>query len=305
MGTLLAESLAADGDRVIVLSRRPPSDRSGANGGTSSKSPIRHVQWDGRNVGQWVRELDGCDALINLAGRTVNCIKTPDHCDEILRSRVESTKVLGNALRRGDRPPPVWIQMSTAHIYGDPPHVRIDEGSAFGYGLAPTVGRRWEAAFDESKLPEQRGVVLRTSFVIGRDRGAGGGALATLRMITRLGAGGTVGRGTQGMSWMHESDFVAVVRRAMEDSSMSGPYIVSSPTPVTQKEFMRTLRRVLRMPIGMPATQWMVRIAAPLLMRTDPELVLYGRHVIPKRLLDEGFEFRFDDLEAAMIDLCR
>ena len=305
LGTLLAQALVADGDSVVVLSRQESTQDSGAKTGFREGGSILRVTWDGRRVGRWVETLDGCDALVNLAGRTVDCIKTPDHCDEILRSRVESTRVLGLAMRRVNRPPPVWVQMSTAHIYGDPPSARIDEDSAFGLGLAPMVGRRWEEAFEESKLQSQRGVVLRTSFVIGKDRGAGGGALGTLRRITRLGAGGTVGRGTQGMSWLHERDFISIVRRGIEDPSMTGPYIVSSPTPVSQKEFMRTLRRVLRVPIGLPAAEWMVRLAAPLVMRTDPELVLYGRWVIPQRLIDEGFEFEFEDLQSALIDLCR
>ena len=131
-------------------------------------------------MGAWHEEFDGADGLVNLAGRSVNCIKTPENQDEILRSRVESTRVLGEAMRAVDAPPPVWIQMSTAHIYGDPQTAVCTEESAFGYGLAPFVGQRWEEAFHASKLPEQRGVVLRTGFVLGRDRGAGGGALDNL-----------------------------------------------------------------------------------------------------------------------------
>src|SRR5207248_939374 len=141
-----------------------------------------------------------------LVGRSVDCIKTPEHRDEILRSRVEATHVLGLAVRGVDNPPPVWVQMSTAHIYGDPPHLTCDEDSPFGYGLAPFVGRAWEEEFRTSVLPSQRPVILRTSFVLGRDRGAGGGAFARLRTLVRLGLGGRVGPGTQGMSWIHEAD---------------------------------------------------------------------------------------------------
>src|SRR5690606_11109376 len=151
-------------------------------------------------------------------------------------------------------------------------------------------------AFEESKLPGQRGVVMRTSFVVGRDRGAGAGALGTLGLIARLGLGGKVGSGTQGMSWIHEDDLNAIFMRAIVDDTMSGAYIVSSPKPVSQADFMRTLRQVLGIPIGLPAFAWMVRLGAPLFLRTDPELVLYGRYVIPKRLMDQGFEFRFAEL---------
>jgi len=165
------------------------------------------------------------------------------------------------------------------------------------------VAKEWETAFTESISPAQRGVLMRTSFVIGRDRGGGGGALATLRLITKLGLGGKVGKGTQGMSWIHEDDLNAIFTRAILNETMSGPYIVSSPHPKSQAEFMRTLRKSVRMPIGLPAFEWMVRIGAPLFLRTDPELVLYGRYVMPKRLLAEGFEFEFADLTRALSDL--
>lgn len=207
-------------------------------------------------------------------------------------------------MREIDSPPPVWIQMSTAHIYGDPPAAICTESSATGYGLAPIVGKAWEKAFEESRLPEQRGVVMRTSFVVGRKRGAGGGALAALGLIARLGLGGKVGKGTQGMSWIHECDLNRVFMAAILEESMSGVYIVSSPNPESQVDFMRTLRKVLRIPIGLPAFSWMVRLGAPLFMRTDPELVLYGRYVLPQRLLDEEFEFDYPNLEEALRDLC-
>lgn len=293
LGLSMSEAFTADGADVTIISRSAPK----------ATGSFDHVVWDGRTNGEWAQVIDGCDAVVNLAGRTVNCIKTPDHCDEILRSRVESTRALGQAMRAVNSPPPIWVQMSTAHIYGDPPSAICAEESAEGYGLAPTVARAWEAAFAESKLPDQRGVVMRTSFVIGRDRGAGRGALGTLGLIAKLGLGGKVASGTQGMSWIHEDDINAIFRRAIVDATMAGIYIVSSPNPQSQADFMRTLRKVIGMPIGFPAAEWMVRIGAPLFMRTDPELVLYGRYVIPKRLLDEGFEFRFADLEPALRDL--
>jgi len=293
LGLSMAEAFSAAGAEVTIISRSVPN----------ATRAWKHVTWDGRTLGDWAAVLERCDAIVNLAGRTVNCIKTPDHCDEILRSRVESTRVLGEAMRAARVPPPVWVQMSTAHLYGDPPSAVCTEESAEGIGLAPTVARAWEAAFAESKLPQQRGVVMRTSFVVGLDRGAGGGALNTLGLIARLGLGGKVARGTQGMSWIHEDDINAIFARAIDDEMMSGAYIVSSPNPKSQADFMRTLRKVIGMPIGLPALTWMVRIGAPLFLRTDPELVLYGRYVIPKRLMDEGFAFRFADLEPALRNL--
>ncbi|MBY0397027.1 MAG: DUF1731 domain-containing protein [Thermoleophilia bacterium] len=293
LGHSLAEHLTADGWSVVVLSRHAPR----------GNVAWMHVGWDARSVGDWSRTLDGAAGLVNLAGRSVDCVKTPDHCDEILRSRVEATRVLGLAVRTVEAPPPVWVQMSTAHIFGDPPGLVCTEDSPFGHGFAPFVGEAWEREFERAILPGQRGVVLRTSFVIGRDRGAGGGALARLMTLARFGLGGTVGPGTQGMSWIHEADQNRLVERALTDDRMTGPYIASSPNPVSQREFMRTLRRVAGIPIGLPAFAWMVRIGAPLVLRTDPELALYGRYVISDRLRAEGFAFRFPSLEGALRDL--
>jgi len=286
LGRNLARALARRGAEVIVLSRSNPHKLEG----------VHHEVWDARTVGDWARHLDGARAVVNLAGRTVDCIKTPDHCDEILRSRVESTLVLGEAMRRIDSPPPVWVQMSTAHIYGDPPSLVCDEDSAFGYGLAPTVGQAWENAFDEAKPNETRGVVLRTSFVLGKD----GGAMPKLSLMARLGLGGKIAKGTQGMSWIHEDDMDRLFLRAIENDSMRGVYIATAPKPVSNAEFMRTLRNAVGMPVGLPAMEWMVRLGAPLLLRTDPELALYGRYCVSKRLEEERFEFVYPDLASAL-----
>jgi NAD dependent epimerase/dehydratase family enzyme len=193
--------------------------------------------------------------------------------------------------------------MSTAHIYGDPPEVICNEDSPFGFGFAPFVARAWEDEHRANALPSQRQVILRAGFVIGRDRGAGGGALARLRTLVRLGLGGRVGSGTQGMSWIHDKDMNRLFERGLADRGMQGTYIASSPNPVSQQVFMRTLRSTLRMPIGLPASAWMVRIGAPVLLRTDPELALYGRYVVSKRLQEEGFEFRFPELAGALEEI--
>ncbi len=248
LGLSLAMRLSSEGAAVVILSRRAPR----------VAGPWRHRSWDARTVGDWCDVLDGAAGLVNLVGRTVDCVKTPDHQDEILRSRVESTRVLGAAMKAVRSPPPVWVQMSTAHIYGDPPDPVCDEDSPTGYGLAPFVGRAWEEAFHASVLTTQRGVVLRTSFVIGRDRGAGGGALSRLRLLVRLGLGGPVGSGRQGMSWIHETDMNRLFIRGLTDAGMRGTYVASSPNPVSQREFMRTLRKAM----GVPKTGTAIAAAA-------------------------------------------
>jgi uncharacterized protein (TIGR01777 family) len=289
VGLRLARHLTEHGFSVTLISRTLPS----------SQTPFTHATWDGRSVGSWAEHLDGAAALVNLAGRSVDCVKTPDHCDEILRSRVESTRVLGDALARCADAIPVWVQMSTAHIYGDPPEVVCDEDSAFGHGLAPDVGRAWEDAYADSVPTGTRQVILRTSFVLGGT----GGALQKLVTLARWGLGGRVGHGRQGFSWIHELDMNRVFSRAIDDPEMRGAYVATAPTPVTNSEFMRELRRALRVPFGIPTAAWQVRLAAPLVLRTDPELALYGRRCLPKRLQEEGFRFEFPALPEALQDL--
>lgn len=289
LGLNLARHLAELGCRVTLVSRSPPR----------ADGPWTHAAWDGRTPGEWASHLEGASALVNLAGRTVDCIKTPDHCDEILRSRVEATAVLGLAIRAVQSPPPVWVQMSTAHLYGDPPEAVCDENSAFGYGLAPAVGQAWEAAYASAVLPEMRQVILRTSFVLGR----GGGALPRLARLVRWGLGGTVGHGRQGISWIHETDMNRLFARAIASDAMRGAYLATAPQPVANRDFMRELRRVLGARVGLPAAGWMVRIGAPLMMRTDPELALYGRYCVSRRLAEEAFDFAFPDLASALRDV--
>ena len=293
LGVSMAQHFLSIGASVTILSRTKPA----------VVGNWTHVSWDARTIGTWAKELDGATAVVNLTGRSVNCTKTPDHQDAILRSRVESTEVLGAAMRTIPSPPSVWVQMSTAHIYGDPADLMCTESSVEGIGFAPTIGRAWEAAFAENRLPGQRGIVMRTSFVVGRDQGAGGGALSTLGLLARLGLGGRVGSGTQGMSWIHERDLNRLFAQAILDDRLSGTYIASSPNPVSQVEFMRTLRRVMKMPIGLPAFEWMVRIGAPWFFRTDPELALYGRYVVSERLQDVGFVFEYPQLDVALREL--
>ena len=289
IGLSLANHLKLNGFHPILIARNAP-DKSVAH---------EFVKWDANSLGDWTNVLEDSIAIVNLAGRTVDCIKTPDNCDVILRSRVDSTKIIGKALEKAQNPPKVWVQMSTAHIYGDPPSQMCTETSSFGYGLAPFVGKAWEAAFEQALPKTMRGVRLRTSFVIGRK----GGALKSLKKIVKMGLGGTVGNGTQGMSWIHEHDMNAIIHRAIADKTFTGVYVVSAPNPVSNKVFMRLLRKKMRMPIGLPAPEFLTRLGAKLLFRTDPELALYGRYVKSVRLEKEKFVFKFPVLEDALDDL--
>ena len=289
LGSNLAKYLIQKDFAVSIISRNEPK----FNGGW------KFCSWDAQSLAFWCHELEGAHAIINLVGRSVDCIKNPSNCDAILRSRVESTKLIGKALRAIKNPPKIWVQMSTAHIYGDPEDIVCTEDSPYGYGLAPFVGQAWEKAYDESVLPNMRQVILRTSFVLGRD----GGALPRLAKLVKLGLGGKVGNGKQGISWLHEDDINRIFLRAISDETMKGIYIASSPQPLSNTEFMRELRKNLSVSCGLPAPECLVKLAAPLIMKTDPELAIYGRYCKPQRLMDEGFEFHYPKLKQALSNI--
>ncbi len=275
-------------DRIVVLTRG--SDRQ--------DGPVRYVHWDARDVGEWATHLDGAAAVINLVGRSVDCRKTPENKRIILESRVDSVRALAGAWRQCANPPRVWVQSATAHIYGDTTDEVLDESSPIGEGFAPQVGTAWEAALSDEALPGCRKVLLRISFVLGRN----GGPLRTLTKLARLFLGGTVGSGKQYISWIHVADLNAIILRALNDDSMQGVYVVTAPNPVTNREFMKALRSAVGRPWSPPAPGMGVRVAA-WLMRSDPELALLGRRCVPTRLMNEGFTFRFPHVGDAVNDL--
>jgi uncharacterized protein (TIGR01777 family) len=211
---------------------------------------------------------------------------------------VDSVAALAAGFARVQRPPGVWVQSATAHIYGDTDDEILDESSPIGTGFAPMVGTAWEKALDEAETPGCRKVVLRISFVLGRH----GGALRTLSRLARFYLGGTVGSGKQYISWIHIDDLCAIVRQAIENPTMAGTYVTTSPQPVTNQELMAELRKAVRRPWAPPAPGWLVRMGS-LLLRTDPELALLGRRCVPTRLLNEGFSFKFPALPDAMQNL--
>lgn len=299
LGRGLAQELLSRGYAVTVLGRgdAPP---------TEMPPGVTWLSWDARTLGPWASCLNGAAALVNFVGRSVDCRKTPENKRVILESRVDSCRVLGEALRGVRRPPPVWVQSATAHIVGDPiPLDKVcDESTPPGpmHELAPSVGVAWEKAFDFARLPSQRGVVLRTSFVLGRR----GGAMGKLRTITRMGLGGTVGSGNQWISWIHQHDLNRLLVAAIEDEAYRGVYVVTAPEPVTNRDFMRGMRRALGMPWSPPAPAIGVRLVSRFVFNTDPELVLLGRRCVPTRLVKEhGFTFDFPTLDAALADLMR
>ena len=285
VGTVLARAFHAAGHHVVILSRRPTA------------APWRVVEWDAQGAGSWTSELEGADAVINLAGRSVNCRYTASNRQAILSSRVESTRAIGVAIARARQPPTAWLQMSTATIYShrfDAPNDECtgvlggtERDAPDSWRFSIEVANAWEAAAAEIPTPQTRKVLLRSAMVMSPDRG---GIFDTLLQLVRLGLGGRAGSGRQYISWIHDTDFVRAIFWLLGHERMVGAVNLAAPGPVPNAEFMRALRHASGMPIGLPATEWMVAIGA-MAMRTETELVLKSRRVVPGRLQAEGFAF--------------
>jgi hypothetical protein len=281
---------------VVVLTRCPrPSGRT------------REVSWDGRTQGEWQGEIDGADAVVNLAGRSVNCRYHARNRRLILDSRVESTRVLGDAIGACGRPPRVWLNASTATIYKHSFARPMDEATG-EIGATPEakdafsieVACAWERALEEARTPGTRKVALRSAMVLGVGRNS---VLPTLQRLVRCGLGGSMAGGRQYMSWIHEADFCRAVDWLLDRDHVGGPVNLAAPHPVPNAELMRTLRAVCGVPFGLPATRAMLELGA-FFLRTETELIVKSRRVVPGRLSAEGFEFRFPELRPALEDLC-
>ncbi|HEV7587495.1 MAG TPA: TIGR01777 family oxidoreductase [Longimicrobium sp.] len=287
VGTVLARALERDGHDVVVLSR------------SEGNAPWRVVPWDARTLGPWADEIDGADVVINLAGRNVNCRYTPANRAEIMASRVDSTRVVGEAIARAERPPRVWLQASTATLYAHRFDAPNDEAAGVIGGAEPDapaswrfsieVATAWERALDEAATPRTRKVKLRSAVIMSPDRG---GIFDTLLGLVRRGLGGSAAGGRQYVSWIHEADFVRAIHWLIEHDDVDGAVNLSAPEPLPNAEFMRILREAWGTRVGLPAAKWMLAVGARL-MRTETELVLKSRRVVPGRLLDAGFTFEY------------
>ncbi|MFI7675489.1 TIGR01777 family oxidoreductase [Actinophytocola sp. NPDC049390] len=290
IGTFLSRALRNAGHEVVALGRG-----SG-------------VRWDGRTLGPWAAEIDGADAVVNLAGRSVNCRYTPANLREMMASRVDSARVVGAAIAAAARPPAVWLQMSTATIYAHRVDAANDEVTGVIGGEEPDVpgywaysveiAKRWEAAQTAADTPATRKVALRTAIVMSGEKG---GAFTALRLMARTGLGGPVAGGAQYVSWLHESDLVRAVEFLIAHD-LAGPVNLAAPNPLPQRDFMRALRATCGVPFGLPATAWMAEVGA-WAVRSDTELLLKSRRVVPRRLLDAGFTFAYPTWPEAVRDL--
>jgi uncharacterized protein (TIGR01777 family) len=298
LGTLLASARHQLGDEVVVLSRAP------------GRARWRVVAWDARTAGPWARELDGADVVVNLAGRSVNCRYTTANKRAIMDSRVDSVRAIGAAIAAAAIVPKLWLQMSTATIYAhryDEPNDEArgiiggsEAGTPPAWRFSIEVARAWERAVDESASERTRTVKLRTAVVMSPEPG---GPFDLLLRLVRFGLGGASGDGKQMISWIHNADFVRAIDWIVRHEDVSGVVNLAAPKPLPNAAFMRALRRAWGIPIGLPAPAWMLEIGTRLL-RTESELVLKSRFVVPGVLEAGGFAFDFPEWDAAARDLC-
>ena len=294
LGNALAKKFIARGDQAFVLTRSPQKRSDG----------VVDVPWDARTLGDWASLVDGADVVINLAGKSVDCRYTEKNRRAIIASRVDSTRVVGEAIARSAHPPRVWLNASSATLYKHAPDQPADESGPIGATaeahdeFSIEVIRQWERALDDAPTPQTRKVPLRITLVFG----AGGGVFPVLRRLARFGLGGTMGNGRQFVSWIHEEDFCRALEWIVNHDELGGPINLAAPNPLTNADMMRVLRKECGAPFGLPATAGMLEIGA-FFLRTETELILKSRRVVPGRLLASGFQFHFPQLENALRDL--
>ena len=299
VGRVLARHFQAAGHHVTVLTRGPYT------------APWQTVHWDGESIGDWTEHLEGADVCINLAGRSVNCRYTPENRRAIYDSRIDTTRLLGRVIAGLADPPKVWLNASTATIYRHALDRPMDEATGELGGSEPgapetwnfsiQVAKDWEAAFFAAETPRTRKAALRSAITFSP---APGSAFAILLNLVRTGFGGAQGNGRQYVSWIHETDFARAVEFIIAHEELSGAVNVASPNPVPNREFMAALRDAWDIPNGLPAPAFAIEIGA-FFLRTESELVLKSRRVVPARLLHAGFQFEFPQWPEAADDLVR
>lgn len=289
LGMNLAQAMVKQGRKVVILSRSQPDP------GDWTWAP-----WDGKTQGEWSSVIDGAQAIVNFSGKSIDCYPSEENRKLILSSRVDPIHALGQAIQGVSQPPSAWVQLSAVGIYGNNPN-QCTEATPPGDGFLPDTCVKWEATFSQSCPESLRAVTLRAGVVLGRNDGA----FPLLRKLAKFGFGGAAGNGKQGMSWIHEDDMTSILLRAIDDDSIQGTYNASAPNPQSNRDFMKTLRKAVRMPFGPPAPAFAVRLGARFVLKTNPDLVLEGQYAIPERIKRAGFEFAYPTLEDAIRDLCK
>ena len=289
VGTMLCRHLNAKGHHVTVLTRHKHT------------APWQVIVWNGTSLGDWAATLDGADVLINLSGRSVNCRYTEKNRAEIKESRAATTRLLGRALSQLAHPPRLWMNASTATIYRHALDRPMDEATGEIGGeerdvpstwrFSIDVATSWEQSFFAANTPNVRKVALRSAMIMSPDRG---GVFDQLLRLVRFGLGGAAGSGQQFVSWIHDSDFLRSIDYLIVHEELDGTINLAAPNPIPNREFMQALRRAAGEATGLPSTRFMLEVGAWFL-RTETELILKSRRVIPGRLLRSGFNFLFPD----------
>lgn len=288
LGQVLASHFKDKFEEIVILTR----------GNSKIKDGIRYLKWNAKTFSGWEKELENTDVLINLAGKSVDCSYTKENKKEILDSRLESTRILNLAVLHCVNPPKHWLNSSTSTIYRHSLDKQMDETNGeIGDDFSMNVAKSWEKAFFETETPNTRKTALRTSIVLGKN----GGAFVPLKNLAKLGFGGRQGKGNQFISWIHEKDFARAIEFILE-KELTGVVNIVSPKPIRNVAFMKTLRKSLGVPTGIPIGEKLLKFGAKII-GTETELVLKSRNVIPKKLLENGFEFRFGELEKALNNL--
>lgn len=291
LGRALTTHFSKIANEVVVISRKA----------VPTSSTVKWKKWDGSTMGEWSKSFEEADAVINLAGKNVDCRYTEANKNEILKSRLASTQVIGQVIQNCITPPKAWLNASSATIYVSSSDKLMTEANGqIGDDFSMTVCKRWERMLNSFETPQTRKIALRTSIVLGWD----GAALPALRNLVRFGLGGRQGDGKQFCSWIHIDDFCRAVGWLVQNENAEGAYNITAPVPLTNSDFMRALRKSLKVHLGLRSPQWLLELGA-FIIRTETELVLKSRKVYPKRLLDEGFIFSFENLNDALQDLDR
>ena len=298
IGTTLASAFHQRGDEVVILSRGRPAT-----------APWRSVEWDGETLGDWTSEIENADVVINLAGQSVNCRYTPENKRILIDSRVKSTRIVGQAIAEANNAPRIWLQASTATLYAhtyDAPNNEITGRIGDSETNAPETWRfsidivkNWEREANAAATPNTRKILMRSAIVMGPGEG---GPFDMLLRLVRFGLGGRAGDGRQYVSWIHDQDFVSAVLWLIDHEGLDGPVNLASPNPLPNAQFMRDLRDAWGISFGLPATELMLEIGA-FVLRSETELILKSRRVVPTRLLESGFVFQFPNWAEAARDL--
>lgn len=288
LGNVLIQHFKNKFEEIVILTR----------GKSEIKNQIKYVNWNAKSFSGWEKELENVDVVINLAGKSVDCRYTKKNKAEILASRIDSTKILNEAILQCENPPKHFINSSTATIYSHSEDKEMDEYTGeIGNDFSMNVAKTWEKTFYEVETPKTLKTAIRTSIVLGKN----GGGFIPLKKLTLFGLGGKNGNGSQFVSWIHEKDFSKAVEFIIE-KELSGSINVVSPKPIRNKEFMKKLQKAIGIPFGLPISKSLLEFGAKII-KTEIELVLKSRNVIPKRLTENGFEFEFGDLDKTFKNL--